>query len=245
MRVGGQSKRDGAELWGEGEPSNSAMRQENMAAGASSGRGFDAGVVRRDATNGTESKRKIGDGGLHGERFDDGFGRGERQRDNGRHKGGTFQRVSGGEDSRIIGGRPSSTICCVKLKSEGEMLGNERMVETAIKAVDVPHHARWTMKYLEKVAEKLLSPASDLVDGSIIFEDFFDSSAIAKPKEFGTPNKFPVLADAPVTAAGFTNKGVIMTLSFGAAAGAKANGSETSTFHRDVEVADAVRAKEG
>ena len=101
------------------------------------------------------------------------------------------------------------------------------------------------MKHLEKIAKKLLSPASDLVDGSIIFEDFFDSSAIAQPKEFGTPKKFPVLADAPATAAGFTNKGVTMTLSFGAAAGTKANGSETSAFHGHVEVGNAVRAKKG
>ena len=217
-----------------------------MAAGASgSGRWFNAGVVRRNGTNGAEAEWKIGDGGLYGKAFGNGIGRGDRQRDNGRHMGDAFQWIGGAEDGRIIGGRPSSAIRCVKLKGEGEMLRNERVVETASKAVDVPHHARWTMKHLEKVAKKLLSPASDLVDGSIMFEDFFDSSAIAQPKEFGTPKKFPVLADAPVTAAGFTNKGVIMTLSFGAAAGAKANGSETSTFHRDVEVADAVRAKEG
>jgi hypothetical protein len=221
------------------------MRQEHVTASAGGGRWFNAGVVGRNATNGTETKWKVGDGGLHWKGFGNGIGRGDGQRNNGRHMGDAFQWIGGVEDGRIIGGRPSSTIRCVKLKGKGEVLRDERVVETAIKAVDISHHARWTMKHLEEVAEKFLSPTSDLVDGPVAFEDFFDSSAIAKPKEFGTPKKFPVLADAPAAAAGFTNEGVVMTLSFGAAAGAEADGSETSAFHRDVEVANAVRAKKG
>jgi hypothetical protein len=243
MRVGAQGKRNGAELRGEREPSNSAMRQENMAASAGSGRWFNTGVVGRDAANGAEAKWKVGDGGLHWKRFGNGIGRRKRWRDNGRYMGDAFQWIGGVEDGRIIGGRPSSAIRCVKLKGEGEVLRDERVIEAAVKAVDIPHHARWTMKHLEEVAEKFLSPTSDLVDGPVVFEDFFDSGAIAKPKEFGTPKKFPVLADAPAAAAGFTNERVVMTLSFSAAAGAKANGSETSAFHRDVEIADAVRAE--
>jgi hypothetical protein len=156
-----------------------------------------------------------------------------------------FQRVVGVENGGIIGGRSSSMISCVKLVGEGEMLRDERMIEAASKAVNIPHHARWMVKDLKEVAEKFLSPATDLVDGPIVFEDFFDGSAIAKPKEFGTPKKFTVLADAPATAAGLTYKGVTMTLLFGAAAGAKANGSETSAFHGCVKVANALRAEKG
>ncbi len=101
------------------------------------------------------------------------------------------------------------------------------------------------MKHLEEVAEKFLSPTSDLVDGPVAFEDSFDSGAITKPKEFGTPKKFPVLADAPAAAAGFTNKGVVMTLSFGAAAGAKANRAQAGPIHSKVEGTYALGAEKG
>jgi hypothetical protein len=40
------------------------MRQEDMTACASSGRWFDAGVIRRKTTKRMEPKRKVGDGGL-------------------------------------------------------------------------------------------------------------------------------------------------------------------------------------
>ncbi len=210
-----------------------------MAASAGGGRWFNAGVVWRNATNGSEAKWKVGDGGLHWNGFGNGIGRGGRQRDNGRYMGDAFQWIGGVEDGRVIGGRPSSAIRCVKLKGKGKMLRDERVVETASKAVDISHHARWTMKHLEEVAEEFLSPTSDLVDGPVVFEDSFDSGAITKPKEFGTPKKFPVLADAPATAAGFTNKGVKTSFALGTFTRTKTDRAEASAAHGNIEMANA------
>jgi hypothetical protein len=243
MGMGTKSERNGAELRSEREPSNSTMRKENMTAGASSGGGFDAGVVRRKTTKRSKAKWKIGKGGLHRKRFSKRNRRRERHRDNGGYMGNTFQGVVGAKNGGIIGGRPSSAIGCVKLECEGEMLGDERMVEAASKAINISHHACRPMKHLEEVAEELLSPATDLVDGSIVFEDLFDCCTITEPEEFGSPKKLAVLADAPATTTSFTNKGVVMTLSFSAAAGAKANRSEAGAFHGYIKVADAVRAE--
>ena len=75
MRVGAKGKRNGAKLWGEGEPSDSTMGQEDVTAGASSRRWFDAGIVRRETTKRTKSKRKVGDGGLQRKGVGDRFGR--------------------------------------------------------------------------------------------------------------------------------------------------------------------------
>jgi hypothetical protein len=58
MRV--ESERDSAELRGDGKPSNCAIRQQEMAAGASSGSRFDAGVVDGKARGRTEPNRKVG-----------------------------------------------------------------------------------------------------------------------------------------------------------------------------------------
>jgi len=50
------------------------------------------------------------------------------------------------------------------------------------------------------------------MDRSIIFEDFRNGAAVAEPKEFSTPEKFPVLTDGPTTATGFSDEGMIVAL---------------------------------
>jgi hypothetical protein len=62
------------------------------------------------------------------------------------------------------------------------------------------------MKDLEKVTEKFLSPATDLVNGAVVFQDLFDGAAVAEPKEFGTPQEFAILADGPSTTTGFAHE---------------------------------------
>ena len=100
------------------------------------------------------------------------------------------------------------------------------------------------MKYLEEVAEKLLSPSTDLMDRSVILEDCFDCAAIAEPKELCAPKKFAVLTNGPAPTAGFANKRMEVALTFGAAAGAKADRSKTGTVHSEIEDAAALRAKD-
>ena len=99
------------------------------------------------------------------------------------------------------------------------------------------------MKDLEVIAKEFLRPAADLVNGSIIFKDIEHGATIAHPKEFGAPQEFVVLADAPTAAGGFADKGVKVPLPVGALPRTKANWLETGTTHGDVKVAYAGSAK--
>ena len=83
------------------------------------------------------------------------------------------------------------------------------------------------------------------MDRSITFEDFRDGTAVAEPKEFSTPEKFPVLTDGPVTVTSFSGEGMIVALTLGTAARAESNRTEVSAIHCNVKVADAVRSEEG
>jgi hypothetical protein len=83
------------------------------------------------------------------------------------------------------------------------------------------------------------------MDRSIIFEDSRNGTAAAEPKEFSTPEKFPVLTDGPATATGFSDIGMIVALTLGTAARAELNRTEASAVHCNVKVADAVRLEEG
>ena len=148
------------------------------------------------------------------------------------------------EGGRVVGGRTSGAVGKVELKSNLEVLSDERMVE-ASKAIDVFHHARWAMKYLKEVTKKLLSPAADLMDRPVVLQDFFDGAAIAEPKEFGAPKEFAVLTNAPAPAASFTDKRMEMTFSFGATARAEANRAQAGPIHSKVESADALRTEKG
>jgi hypothetical protein len=125
------------------------------------------------------------------------------------------------------------------------VLSDERVIVVASKAVNIPHHMRRVMEDLKEITEKFLSPSTNLMDGSIIFEDFFDGAAVAEPKELSTPEKFPVLTDGPATATGFSNEGMIVALTLGTAARAESNRMEASATHCNVEVTDAVRSEEG
>ena len=82
------------------------------------------------------------------------------------------------ENSRLVGGRSSGAISKIKLKGDLEVLGDQRVIETG-EAVDVLHHASWSVKDLKEITEKLLGPSADLVDGTVVFQNFSDSTAIA------------------------------------------------------------------
>ncbi len=93
----------------------------------------------------------------------------------------------------------------------------------ASKAIDISHHARRAMDDLKEVSKEFLGPATDLMDRTIKVQNFFDSTAVAQPKEFGAPKELPILTDSPAATAGFTDKGMVMTFPFSAAAGAEAD----------------------
>ena len=67
-------------------------------------------------------------------------------------------------------------------------MSDERVVIMASKAVNISHHTRRAMEYLKKVTKKFLGPPTNLMDKPIIFNDFLDGAAVAKPKEFSTPD---------------------------------------------------------
>ena len=167
-----EGERNGAELGSKREPSNSTVRQEEMAASASGGVGRKARISDGESRRRPESNRKVGDKGMKGirsggsgKRGSSGGGnknRGRRRRSVG---GEAFQRVRmGRENSRVVNSRSSSMVSKVELEGNFEMLGDKRVVKAG-EAIDVSHHARWTVKDLKKVAKKFLGPAADLVDG--------------------------------------------------------------------------------
>jgi hypothetical protein len=149
------------------------------------------------------------------------------------------------ENSRVIGSRAGSTVSSIKLEGHHEVLSDERVIVVASKTIDIPHHTRRAMEDLKEITEKFLSPSTNLMDGSIIFEDFLDGAAVAEPKELSTPEKFPVLTDGPATATSFSDEGMIVALTLGTAARAESNRTEASAAHCNVEVANAVRSEEG
>ena len=92
----------------------------------------------------------------------------------------------GGEQGRLIGGGSLGAAGEVEDKRGAEIAGDQRTVPTG-ESVDVGHHAGWTMYHMEEVAQKLLGPTAHLVDGAVVFQNFFDTAAIAKPIESGSP----------------------------------------------------------
>ena len=157
--------------------------------------------------------------------------------------GDAFQRIVRIKHSRLVGCRASSAIVEMQLQSNFEMFGNQRMIEPS-KAVDVPHHTSRSVKYLKEVSEKLLCPTSDLVDGTVIFQDFLNGAAIAEPKELGTPKKLPILADGPASTSGFADKRMEVAFPLGTAARPESDRPQTSSVHSNVEGASAFGTKQ-
>jgi hypothetical protein len=58
------------------------------------------------------------------------------------------------------------------------VLGDESIVIMTSKAIDISHHPSWAMEHLKEVTEEFLSPATDLMNGSIILQDLFDGAAV-------------------------------------------------------------------
>jgi hypothetical protein len=148
------------------------------------------------------------------------------------------------EYSRVISSRSGSTVSSIKLEGHREVLGDERVVIMASKAVNISHHTRWAMEDLEEVTKKFLGPPTNLMDRPIVFKDFLDGAAVAESKKFSTPEKFPVLTDGPVTATSLSDEGMIVAFTLSTAARAESNRAEASAVHGNVEVAGAFRAEE-
>jgi hypothetical protein len=254
MGMGVECEGNSSELRGDREPSNGAVGEKEMAASAG-GRGWrEAGIIDRESRGGTETNGKVGNEGMKRVGRNDGSSRDGRCSSGGgnengsrrdrRSSRGTFQRVRmRRERSGVIGGRTSGTVSEIELEGNFEMLGDERMVE-ASKTINISHHTRWAMKDVKEVSEELLGPATNLVDGAIVLQYLFDSTAVAEPIEFRAPEKFAVLANTPAPAASFAHKGMVVTFAFSAAAGAEANRAQAGPIHGEVEGADTFGAKE-
>jgi hypothetical protein len=160
-----------------------------------------------------------------------------------RHLGSTLQRIVWVEHGRFVSGRSGGAISKIKLESDLEMLSNERMVETG-EAVDILHHTSRPVENLEEVTEKLLSPTADLMNRTVILQNFFHGIAVAEPEELWAPKVFPILTDGPAATGSFANKRMEVTLTLGAAARAKANWAQASAVHGQIECAETIRAKQ-
>ena len=114
--------------------------------------------------------------------------------------------------SRAVGSRSGSTVRATKLEGDREVLGDELVIRVASKAVDISHHMCRAMEDLKEITKKFLGPSTNLMDRTIIFENFLDGTAVAKPKEFSTPEKFPVLPT------GFSDERMVVALTLGTAA---------------------------
>jgi hypothetical protein len=143
--------------------------------------------------------------------------------------------------SRAVGSRSGSTVRATKLEGDREVLGDELVIRVASKAVDISHHMCRAMEDLKEITEKFLGPSTNLMDRTIIFENFLDGTAVAKPKEFSTPEKFPVLTDGPATATGFSDERMEVALTLGTAVRAESNRTKASAIHGNVEVAGTSR----
>jgi hypothetical protein len=113
------------------------------------------------------------------------------------HGGGTWW-GHGVENSRVVGNRLGSTVRGIKLEGNREVLGDELVIIVVSKAVNISHHTLRAMEDLKEITKKFLGPSTNLMDKPIISENFLDGTAVAKPKEFSTREKFPVLTDGLV-----------------------------------------------
>jgi hypothetical protein len=118
------------------------------------------------------------------------------------------------------------------------------MIET-FEAIDVFDHTSGSVKNLKEATKKLLSPTANLMDGTVMIQNFFDGTAITKPEELGTPEEFAVLADSPATASSFPNKQMGMTFLFSTAARSKSKGTQPSTIHGQIKSANAIQTEQG
>ena len=68
-----------------------------------------------------------------------------------------------------------------------EVQFDESIFEVACETVAITHRASGLLEDVEKTPDQLLSPATNLMDWPVVFEDLFDFAAITQPKEFGPP----------------------------------------------------------
>jgi hypothetical protein len=95
----------------------------------------------------------------------------------------------GGTQQGHKSSRSGSTVSSRKLEGHREVLGDERVVIMASKAVDISHHTRRVMEYLKEVTKKFLGPSTNLMDRPIIFKDFLDGAAQSQSQKNSAPQR--------------------------------------------------------
>ena len=111
-----------------------------------------------------------------------------------------------------------------------DQVGGDQGPKTASEGINVSHHSCRVVHNMKEVAKKFLCPAANLVDGTVVFQNFLDATAVAKPIELGTPQVFSVMSNGPPTNGGLANEGVVVLLLIGASSGAKADWVKASTL---------------
>jgi hypothetical protein len=181
--MGGKGERDGTELRRHRKPGNSAIREEEMAAGASCWYRDKTGVVDRETRGWSKTNRKIreesvvridrrgwnGNVGCSLEDASSDWSWSGWRRRTGREMRIAFQRISRMKEIAIVSSRASSTVGKIQLESDFVMKGDKRVFVEAGEAVDVFHHPSWTMEDLEKIAKELLRPTPNLMNRTFIF----------------------------------------------------------------------------
>lgn len=70
---------------------------------------------------------------------------------------------------------------------------SNQYVVMAGQGIDIAHHPVGTVYHGKIISEQFLSPTTNDTNGTIIFEDFFDSAAMAEPIEESSPQECFIL----------------------------------------------------
>jgi hypothetical protein len=173
-----------------------------------------------DGISGSNGVLRVGHGGIGGNQ--------------GRHMVGALHWV-GSKHRWSVCGRTLFMACTVHGDSTAEVAGDQGPVATS-KCINIRHHAGRTVHNVEAVAQEFLRPAANLMNGSVIFQNLLDTTAVAKPVEGGAPKIFAVLIDGPSTYSGLPNKRVIVLFLGSAAAGAKPDWPKAGTLEGEVKL---------
>ena len=221
----GAEARNRADSRGAGGASR-AKRKED-AGGKDGGATDKRNTVVEVGVTGSEDGRA----GESGDGSDD-RGRAGRRRSSSR----AFGRMSR-EGCRVISEGALGAVRESKLSGVQDAVVNETVAATG-EGVDIEHHTPGPVDDGEVVAQQLLGPPTNHVDGSVVGEDFFHGGAVADPIKENTPEMLFVFGNGPTTTGGFSNERMEVTLLLGALAGVEFDGPEAGTAEGEIEGTD-------
>jgi hypothetical protein len=190
MGDGGGSGGAGSQGWN--------VERNEFGDGSRIGEGGRGKVSNRIGTDGGGSSNGVGDGVGNevgndvGNGVGNGIGNGSGRRgDVGGGSQGRSDTVGAfqwgvGEHGWVIPGRLLSPAVGIHGSGAAQVAGEQRPVPSS-ECIHVRHHAGRTMDDVKAVAEQLLGPAANLVDGAIVFQNLLDTAAVTQPIKGGAP----------------------------------------------------------